>query len=191
MEKLKKEIREIHIKKRKSMSFFEKEEKDKKIFKKLIDLKIFKESSFVLSYVSVNIEVDTINLIKHCFKKKKKVFVPVCLKMIGDINFYYLNSLEQLHFSTFSLLEPVPNEKNLFKNLSFKRTICVVPGFVFDVFGNRIGYGKGFYDRFLKKFDGVKIGLCYDFNLERRILNSSFDVSVDFVLTENKIIKLI
>ena len=191
MEELKKEIRDIHIKKRKSMTFFEKEEKDKKIFERLIDLEIFKEAVFILSYVSVNIEVDTINLIKHCFEIEKKLFVPVCFKENYDMKFYFLGSLEQLHFSSFSLLEPIPNEKNLFKNLLFKKTVCIVPGFVFSVLGDRIGYGKGFYDRFLKKFGGVKIGLCYDFNLEQEIIKNSFDVPVDLVLTENRTIKLI
>ncbi len=191
MEELKKEIRDIHIKKRKNMTFFEKEEKDKKIFERLIDLEIFKEAVFILSYVSVNIEVDTINLIKHCFEIEKKLFVPVCFKENYSMKFYSLSSLEQLHFSSFSLLEPIPNEKNLFKNLLFKKTVCIVPGFVFSVLGDRIGYGKGFYDRFLKKFGGVKIGLCYDFNLEQEIIKNSFDVPVDLVLTENRTIKLI
>ncbi len=191
MEKLKKEIRDIHIKKRKNMTFFEKEEKDKKILKRLVNLEIFKEALCVLSYVSINVEVDTINLIKYCFKVKKKVFVPVCFKKNYDMKFYSLNSLKQLHFSNFSLLEPVPDEKNLFKNLSFEKTVCIVPGFVFSVLGDRIGYGKGFYDRFLKKFSCVKIGLCYDFNLERNILKNSFDVPVNLVLTESKTINLI
>lgn len=191
MEELKKKVRDIHIKKRKNMTFFEKEEKDKKIFKRLIDLEIFEEAVFILSYVSVNIEVDTINLIKHCFGVEKKLFVPVCFKENYDMKFYSLSSLEQLHFSSFSLLEPIPNEKNLFKNLLFKKTVCIVPGFVFSVLGYRIGYGKGFYDRFLKKFSGVKIGLCYDFNLEQEIIKNSFDVSMDLVLTENRTIKLI
>lgn len=191
MEKLKKEIRNIHIKKRKNMTFFEKEEKDKKIFKRLIDLEIFRDAKYILSYVSVNLEVDTINLIKYCFEKEKKVFVPVCSKKNYNMSFYFLNSLKQLHISDFSLLEPIPNKKNLFKNVLFEKVVSIVPGFVFSVLGDRIGYGKGFYDRFLKGFNGVKIGLCYDFNLEQEILKNSFDVPVDLVLTENRTINLI
>ena len=189
MGKLKEEIRRIHIKKRKNMTFFEKEQKDREIFKKLIELEIFKKALVVLTYVSVKIEVDTIRFIEYCFKENKKVFVPVCSKIDGIMNFYFLENLNQLHFSKFSLLEPSEKKENLFKNSNLNETISIVPGISFDFFGERIGYGKGFYDRFLKNFSGFKIGICYDFNLEKKIKKDIFDIPVDMVLTEKQIIK--
>ncbi len=190
LEEEKKKLRNIHINKRRHMNFATKERKDLEIFNFCRNFSFFKTAKVVLSYVSLNLEVDTTRIIEYCLKNKKKVAVPVCCLENSDMDFYYIDSLEDLKIKNNFLLEPTAKQENLFSNSSFLETICFVPGFVYDLFGNRIGYGKGFYDRFLKKIDCLKIGLCYDFNLEEKINVSCFDVPVNYVLTDNKILKI-
>ena len=137
------------------MNVKSKDEQDKIIFNQVINLEEYKRSDLVLIYVSLKEEVDTIKLIKHSLEKGKKVAVPKCKE--NDIVFYYINSLEELEEEKFGILEPKTNEVvNDFDN-----SICIIPGLAFDKQNNRIGYGRGFYDRFLENYDGIKIGLVY------------------------------
>lgn len=185
---IKKKLREKSIKKRKNLTFKKKEEKDKKIFQKLINLNFFKEADVVLCYVSVNLEVETISFIKHCLKISKKVAVPV---VCGEnLSFYKIKNIEELHLTRIALLEPKPKNENIVLCEDVEKIICIVPGFVFSLKGQRIGYGKGYYDRFLADFKCFKIGICYNFNLRKKIPNNCLDVSVNLVVSEKKIFKI-
>lgn len=186
---IKKKLREKNIKKRKKMKFKEKEKKDDEIHKKLISLSYVKEAKLVLCYVSVNLEVGTINFIRNCLKIKKEVAVPVVFK--ENLSFYKIKSLEELHLTKLSLLEPKPKKENLvLNNEANEKIVCIVPGFVYSLKGQRIGYGKGYYDKFLANFKCFKIGVCYDFNLKRNIPNNYLDVAVNLMVTEKNIVKI-
>lgn len=185
---IKKKLREKNIRKRKKMKFKEKEKKDDEIHKKLISLSCVKKAELVLCYVSVNLEVETISFIKNCLKIKKEVAVPVVFK--ENISFYKIKSLEELHLTKLSLLEPKPKKENLVLDEVNGKTICIVPGFVYSLKGQRIGYGKGYYDKFLADFKCFKIGVCYDFNLKRNIPNNCLDVAVNLIVTEKNIFKI-
>ncbi len=183
-------LRNLNINKRLNMTFKEKEEKDIKIYDKLISLNSIKTYDFILSYVSVKFEVDTLRFIKFCLKNNKKIYLPVCDKEKKELKFYSIDSINDLHLTNFSLLEPLQKEE---KRCVFRKNfkyICITPAIAYNFYGYRVGYGKGFYDRFFSKHDCLKIGLCYDFNLEKSSFNEKFDVAVDFVLTENKILKI-
>lgn len=154
-----------------------KEVLDDKIFNKIIELKEYKESKLILIYVSLNDEVDTFKLIEHSLKIGKKVAVPKCE---GDnIVFYNINKLSDLEEGSFRILEPKTN--GVINN--FSDSICIIPGIAFDKENNRIGYGRGFYDRFLEKYDGIKIGLTYAECICDRIDSESTDIKMDIVIT--------
>ena len=154
----------------------DKEEQANIIFNKVINLEEYKQNDLVLTYVSLKDEVDTIELIKYSLKIGKKVAVPKCEGY--DIVFYYINSLEDLEERSFGILEPKTNEiVNDFAN-----SICIIPGVVFDKQNNRIGYGRGFYDRFLEKYKGVKIGLTYKECICDKIDADENDVKMDKVI---------
>ena len=184
----KEEIRKRNIKKRKEMSFIEKEKKDLEIFRKITSLDVFVNAAVVLSYVSVRFEVNTINIIRYCFENKKKVYVPVCYENRDGMDFCCINSLMELHVTNLFLLEPYIKKERIFKDINSENSICVVPGICFSLKGDRIGFGKGYYDRFLKNFKGTKIGICYDFDLEQDFYKTSLDVPVNLVLTEKRIL---
>jgi len=155
----------------------DKEAQDDIIFNKVINLEEYKQSDLILTYVSLKDEVDTIKLIKHSLEIGKKVAVPKCE---GDnIVFYYINSLEDLEEGKFDILEPKANKLvNDFDN-----SICIIPGLAFDKQNNRIGYGRGFYDRFLQKYKGIKIGLTYKECICDKIDADENDIKMDIIIT--------
>lgn len=155
-----------------------KKELDKKIFNEVINLKEYKESKLLLTYVPLEDEVDTFKLIEYSLKIGKKVAVPKCKG--NNIEFYYINSLNDLSKGKFNILEPITNKLVT----DFENSICIVPGVAFDKQNNRIGYGKGFYDRFLQNYNGIKIGLAYRECICEEIDNESTDIKMDKIVCD-------
>ena len=172
---------------RSSMSVIEKNSADLDIFNKIINTDSFKNAETILTYVSVNDETDTFELIKYCFENGKKVATPRCLDKNGNMSFFEINSFEDLKPSYFHLLEPA---KCCNKIVSFKNSLCIVPAFSYDKNGYRIGYGGGYYDRFLSEYSTKTIGICYDRCIEKSHLHSEFDIKVDMVITDKQIFSL-
>lgn len=170
-------LREKYLKIRKDINKLDKEKYDNDIFTKVINLKEYKESKLVLIYVSLENEVDTFKIIEHSLKIGKKVAVPKCIE--NNIIFYYISSLDELEKGKFNILEPKTNKKVI----DFNNSICIIPAVAFDKENNRIGYGKGFYDRFLKNYYEVKIGLTYRECICEKIDNDINDVKVDKIIT--------
>ncbi len=152
---------------------------DKIIFNKVINLKEYKQAKLILVYASLKDEVDTIKLIKYSLENGKKVAVPRCK---GDnIVFYNINSLEELAEGKFGILEPKTSK--VVGDLN--NSICIVPGLVFDKEKNRVGYGKGFYDRFLENYNGTKIGLTYKECICEKIDSDKYDIKMDKIIDES------
>ena len=169
-------LRSKYIEIRKSIKGENKLKYDNDIFGKIINSSEYKKSKLVLIYVSLKDEVDTIKLIKQCLKENKKVAVPKCQG--NTINFYYINSLEELKKGKFNLLEPENNSLVL----DSENSICIIPGICFDKQGNRIGYGKGYYDRFLEKYRGTKIGITYKDCICEKIDTDKYDIKMDKII---------
>ena len=149
---IKQELRKKYLEIRNNLA--NKKEKDELILSKLLSNPTIKASSLILTYVSVGSEVDTLNLIKELIDLKK-IAVP---KVEGDvINFYFISSLNDLKKGKFGILEPTTEEKVK----DFSNSCLLVPGICFNKKGYRIGYGKGYYDRFLSNYSNETIGLCY------------------------------
>lgn len=172
---------------RKSMKKEIKKSADEKIFRKLIDNSDFQKSDIILTYISVNDETDTTSLINHCFENGKKVGVPRCINKAGKMEFFEIKSFDDVKPSFFGLLEP---EENCSLIKDFDNALCIVPAFSYDKNGYRIGYGGGYYDRFLSLNSVFKIGICYDDCIEENHLYDEFDVKVDTIITEKQIISL-
>lgn len=146
------------------------------IYNKIISNNLFKKSDLLLCYVSTSIEVDTSAIINYCFKNNKKVALP---KVNGDLlDFIIVESLNGLKSGYRGILEPENGEYVT----DFSNSVCIVPALCYDRAGYRIGYGKGFYDRFLSQYNGVSIGICYE-NFIREFEHSEFDISVDVLIT--------
>ena len=120
--------------------------------------------------------VDTINIIKY-FLGKKKIAVP----KIEDntMNFYYINSLNDLKPGYFNILEPATN----LKVETFTNTTCIVPAICYDSNNYRVGYGKGFYDKFLTNKNIYTIGISYKETLINKIPIDKYDINLNEVIS--------
>lgn len=177
------ELRERYKRIRREMSAEIKKLRDDKIFSRLIGLEAYKTANTVLTYVSTDIEVDTIKFIKHAINDGKTVAVPRCVPNTRNMVFYIIKSLRDLERGSFSVLEPVPKKCKRLTN--FGGAFCVVPALVYDRYGYRLGYGKGYYDRFLSLHKNMFLaGICYCCCTVTEIVHGRFDVSVNTLVTE-------
>lgn len=170
---------------RENMNKEEKQMMDKKILDKISILKKYKESKTVFTYVSKEIEVDTSELIAQCLSENKKVAVPACNTENRTMDFYFIHSENDLKKGTFGLLEPIREKCE--KITDFSEGLCIVPGFCFDYKGYRLGYGYGYYDRFLQNFGGTTVGICYSKFIIPQLPHGKFDRPVDILLTDQYI----
>lgn len=155
---------------------------DNAIMGRILSLRQYRISPLILTYVSTSIEVDTIHLIEHSLSLGKKVAVPRCVPNTRNMEFYLINSMNDLQPGTFGVLEPII--ENCIKIDQFDGSLCIVPGLGFDSNGYRIGYGKGYYDRFLNNYDGLTIGICYYNCVKWTLPHGRFDKRVDLLITE-------
>ncbi|WMJ23435.1 5-formyltetrahydrofolate cyclo-ligase [Paludicola sp. MB14-C6] len=183
---IKNELRSKYRKLREDMSAEQKQCYDQQIFNRLINTDHYKDAKTIITFVSTNLEVDTIQLINKAIEDHKRVAVPKCTNLIGNMEFYIINSLDDLEKSTFSLMEP--NIKKSEKLMDYKDSICILPGFAFDREGYRIGFGKGYYDRFLNNYDGKKIAVCYNNCIANKLPRGRFDVAANFIVTPKYIL---
>ena len=176
-------LRKKYIELRKNI--INKEEKSNNIFLNLLDLDVFKSSNIIGIYCSMVDEVDTFKIIKHSLLNNKDVLVPK-LNNDGTMNFYKISDLNELSFKNkFGISEPISNIKQ--DNMD----LIIVPGVCFDERLNRVGFGKGYYDKYLNNKSIYKIGICFDWQIiDSNFINTDeYDVPMDIVVTDKRKIK--
>ncbi len=159
---------------------------EKSITSRLINSENYKSCDTVLIYVSFSDEPDTSNLIKYSLQNGKSVAVPVWKN--GVMNFYFIKSEENLTENIGRIKTVDINESE--KCESFGNCVCIVPALSFDMQGNRLGFGGGYYDRFLAEHKEIfSIGLCFERCLCSNALPAEpHDIKVNAVITENRTI---
>ena len=182
--KIKSDIRQDSKVYRISLSENEKRSLDNIIFEKLISLESVIKAKTILCYMSTSIEVDTKCFINKMLEMGKTVAVPRCIDNTRNMEFYCITSLDQTEKHTFGVLEPIP--QTCPKLRDFRNSVCILPGLSFDNEGYRLGYGKGYYDRFLSSYKGTKIGICYENCIKEKLPHGFFDVPADIILTEKQ-----
>ena len=183
----KQRLREEHLAAREALSEQERSVLDNRITQKLLATSEYAEATTVLTYVSVSSEVSTRIFIECALRDGKTMAVPRCLP--GHcLEFVAIASLEQLVAAPFNLLEPAKELPAVTEDQK-NNSICIVPALLVDTKGYRLGYGAGFYDRFLSTYPGKKICLAYQQSLSRTTLpHTAFDVAVDVVITESEVL---
>lgn len=182
LRKLKSHLREKYRAKRIQMNAEEKQVLDKQIHQRLRKLFQYRYNDTILIYVSKEIEVDTYQLIEYAWRDGKRVAVPKCIDGTRKIVFYYINSVHDLEKATFGVYEPKTDVCMPLKNMS--SGLCIVPGMAFDTDGYRLGYGKGYYDRFLSNFKGDVVGICYSNCIQWKLPHGQYDKCVDVIVTD-------
>ena len=169
---------------RKSLLPEEKARRDKFVTDNLFALDEFKNAKTVLCYVSSSREVDTSCIIKQAVLSGKIVAVPRCVDAFGHMEFCRIDSVFDLEPGAFGIMEPNPSCEIM---TVFDNGICIVPALVFSEYGYRVGFGKGYYDRFLQSFSGTKIGLAYEEQIIKRIPHDSYDIKSDIIVSDKKV----
>ncbi len=167
---------------RRSIAEEEKNALDMQIAERFFNSYVYRKTNQVFIYVSTAIEVDTINIIKRAANDGKKIACPRCVDGTREMEFYYIDSVDDLEPGTFGVLEPRAEKDRLVTD--FSDGVCVVPGLAFDYGGFRLGYGKGYYDRFLSGYKGFTCGLCYFENVVKYLPHGRFDRHVGLLITD-------
>lgn len=175
-------LRNAAIEWRKALSRSEKQRMDFKIQSKVMNLWKFREVSTVLLYCAKPVEIDTKLLIERASALGKTVAVPRCVPGTREMDFYVITSFDDLEKGAFGVLEPMPEKCR--KLNDFTSSVCIVPALVYDKQGFRLGYGKGYYDRFLSGYKGSCIGLAYSDWVKESLPHGKFDRKVDIIVTE-------
>ncbi|WP_258517057.1 5-formyltetrahydrofolate cyclo-ligase [Ureibacillus sinduriensis] len=140
------------------------------------------EGKTIAITISNKQEVDTKEIIESLWHLKKKVVVPKCNSVDRSMEFYEINHFNQLENVYMDLLEPNPQCTELVPR---EHVDCIiVPGIVFDKKGYRIGYGGGYYDRYLAQFKGMRISLAFNIQIRNSVPVEEFDIPVDLIITE-------
>jgi len=181
---VKKQLRQELKLKRKEIA--DKADKDKAVCKNLLNSNDYKQADTILFYAALDDEINIDDCITEAIDEGKKVALPVCTDDAGHMDFYYINSLEDIKNGSFGVREP--DILNSVKVTDFENAVCIVPAIAYDTLGYRLGYGKGYYDRFLENYVSISIGLCYNELVVEKLPADKFDVPVDKIITENDII---
>ena len=138
---------------------------------------LYKEAKTIYGYLPYNQEVRTIPMLEQALREGKRVAVP---KVYGDeMKFIYLDDLTKVEKGYSGIPEPILDEPVA----DDATALVLMPGLAFDPQGHRIGYGGGFYDKFLaSEPDHPTLALCYDFQMLPHLETEEFDMPVDCVL---------
>lgn len=174
-------LRGILIGKRASIPAEEKRAAERAIISGLLQSPIFKNASMLLIYAPTGSEINLLPLAHVARKNGIPVAFPRCDKETNTMQFYILPDGQKLLPGAYGIPEP-PEDAPLC--IPDKRALCVVPALSFDLDGNRIGYGKGYYDRYLSTFPGVTVGAAFASMLLKNMPTEAHDLPVDWLFTE-------
>lgn len=163
-------------------------DKNSSIFASLINMPQFVEAKQVLMYMALDDEVNVDALLDLIKYNEKSIAVPYCIDKEGNMDFYYINSTDDLVLGSYGIREPDITKCK--KVCDFDDSLILVPAIAFDSNGFRLGYGKGYYDRFLQKHSITSVGLCYNSLVLNKLPIDEYDQSVDYIVTENRIISV-
>ena len=170
---LRKAIRE----KKRAMTTEQIEAASEKLGELFAECEAYKNAKTIYGYLPYNQEVRTVPMLERALREGKRVAVP---KVIGDeMRFIYMTDLNAVECGYAGIPEPVADGPEA----DDPEALVLMPGLAFDPQGHRIGYGGGFYDRFLaKEPNHPTVALCYDFQLLPVLETEEFDIPVDCVL---------
>ncbi len=158
-------------------------EKSDIIYNKLFELEKINQAKTVMVYIDAFNEVRTDKIIKKLLDDGKKVCAPITDKSTKTITAYYFVDSKDFVKGAYGILEP---PKTHIADIS-QIDVAIIPGIAFDKSGNRMGFGEGYYDRFLSRLEGTKIGICYKFQCEYNIDADEYDIPMDYIINEEEI----
>lgn len=174
----KKKIRKEMLIKRSDIPIEQRKMANMVIADRIIGHQWFYRAEVLLGFVNYDTEISTMDILSEALKKGKKLFLPKIEE--ENMYFYRVNSLSELSKGYKGILEPKGNTEK-FDYFIYKecRLLILMPGVAFDIYGNRMGYGKGFYDRFLADKELLRtysIGIGYKCQQVEQLPVDEFDI---------------
>lgn len=177
----KQELRAYLKEKRAEIPLDEKKAMDRRIVATIAASESFRDASAVLLYAPHGSEIDLLPLVRLARETGKRVAFPRCDTATNTMQFYVLESDARLVKGAYGIYEP-PADAPLCE--LDESTLCILPGLSFDPVGGRLGYGKGYYDRFLADFKGITVGAVYSALVAKRLPTEPHDIPVKTLVTE-------
>ena len=161
---------------------------NKDIFNTLINSDIYINAKNIFIYISFGSEVETKKIIEHAISIGKNIYVPKTDKNIKEMIAVKIHNFDNMTVDKWGILEPTIVDKNLVGN---KFDLIIMPGVAFDITGNRIGYGGGYYDKYIYQLKNKPtiLALAYEFQIINNIIAESHDIKLDYIITENNFYK--
>ncbi len=154
----------------------------------ILGMDVVRLASNILCFAGYKSEVQTMELMGELLSLGKNIYVP---RVDGDeMDFYRINSLDDLKEGFKGISEPVETCTQVFEGRDIEHTVMLMPGAVFAKDGSRIGYGKGYYDRYLAKCDIMnRIALCFSIQILENIPSDVHDKKASVIVTEKGIME--
>ena len=178
-------LRKKALRVRNAISKIDQKKYSEKILKLLLSMPVLQSSSSIHTYVSKDSEVMTHQLIYTLLERNINVICPRIQKH-NELGHSIISSFNDFKKNKLGILEPKEELPSFSIN---DLDVIIVPGLAFTRTGNRIGYGGGFYDRFLIKTNAVSIGLAFDKQVINKLPHNKDDSILDYIVTEKEIIK--
>ena len=144
----------------------------------------YKHAEIVLLYAPIKSEIDVFPLAFDALEKGKRVAFPRCNKEERTMKFHFISSADDFEIGAYGIREPKQELPTYEPENESGVVICFLPGLAFDAFGYRLGYGKGYYDKFLHTYRGSTIGVTYTELIAPSLPKGRFDISCNIMLTE-------
>ncbi len=182
----KKELRALFREKRMALAADEKSQRDGAICKYAVNLAAFRYADSVLVYAPTRYEIDVMPIAEEAMRRGKKVYFPRCCKEDRTMTYRLVTSFDEMTEDVYGILAP-PEIAPAYDTSDGSTALCLVPGLIYDIRGYRVGYGGGYYDRFLTGFQGCKMGVIYSDFIITKVPKGHFDHKVDIMLTEKNV----
>ena len=150
----------------------------------LLRTELFKSCSDIFLYSNSGTEVSTAEILIESLNLGKKVAFPKCTDKDGNMEFYYINSASDLREGMYGIYEPVCDEEN--RAVPTCDCLIIVPALAFDMCGYRLGYGKGYYDRYLSLYPCKSVGIAFSECLCKELPHGIYDFKINCLITDKR-----
>jgi len=180
-------LRKHMLERREKLSLLEVQRKSQQMNQQLLLHSAYQTAKAILTYLPIRNEPDTLPVINAAWQQKKQVLIPVIQANNKTLVLSKLDNLQELIPGIYNILTPKPDYIRPVNPDSVD--VCILPGVAFDRKGYRLGYGGGYFDRFLPKLRAncLKIALAYDFQILDCLPRTEFDLPVNIVITESSL----
>lgn len=185
LSKQKEQLRQSSREKRNSFREEYIEESSRLACEHLTHSKEYISAKTILIYYPTRNEISPLPIMNLAIRDGKQIAFPVCDKVKRTLTFKKVSSISELEPASFGIFEP----KSFCKQIEIdEHTLCIVPALLFSRDGHRLGYGMGYYDRFLNNFTGKSIGFSYSALLCDSLPHEEHDIPLDMIITESEVL---